>query len=59
MQIGDLVMTKRGNLALVTGVYGENYPYCDLLFCSTGHHRTGFHFEGIVWTDWKKNKLFS
>ena len=47
MQIGDLVMTHRGNLAVITGVESCGI-YVNLLFCNTGHHRTGFHVSGIL-----------
>ena len=46
MQVGDLVMTTKGNLAVLLDVklgYETGQPeYVDLCFCGTGVTRTGF-----------------
>ena len=49
MQIGDLIMTKRGNLALVVSSITFTFPigFVDLVFCDTGFHRTGFPIQDI------------
>ncbi len=47
MQIGDLVMTRQGNMALITAKESCGI-YLDLLFCGTGYHRTGFHISNIA-----------
>jgi hypothetical protein len=39
MKVGDLVKTTNGNLALITHV---DSLWCDILYCDTGHHRSGF-----------------
>ena len=39
MQVGDLARTHNDNLVLITEI-GEDW--CDILFCETGHLRTGF-----------------
>tara|TARA_Y100001963_G_scaffold154477_1_gene243314 strand:+ start:579 stop:725 length:147 start_codon:yes stop_codon:yes gene_type:complete len=44
MQVGDLIKTHRGNIALITKV-GKDW--CNILFLSSGHHRTGFPIEWI------------
>ncbi len=47
MQVGDLVKTIKGNLCLITRI-GTGQPntgavlHCDVLFTTTGVHRTGF-----------------
>ncbi len=45
MKVGDLVMTKRGNLAILTWV---GFTHVDLFYCGTGFHRTGFPQTGIL-----------
>ena len=47
MNVGDLVMTRKGNMALITAKESCSI-YVDLLYCGTGHHRTGFHISGIA-----------
>jgi hypothetical protein len=47
MKIGDLVMTRRGNLALITGTESCGI-YIDVLFCNTGYHKTGWHCSNIL-----------
>lgn len=47
MQVGDLVETDYGNMCLITRI-GTGQPntgavlHCDILFTTTGVHRTGF-----------------
>ena len=47
MKVGDLVETRNGNLVVITerdscGIY------FNVLFCRTGHHRTGFHISKLA-----------
>ena len=44
MQVGDLVETQYGNMAVVVEV-GEGW--CNILFCANGFLRTGFPSEWL------------
>ncbi len=46
MKVGDLVITRKGNLAVITAMESCGI-YIDLFFLKTGYHRTGFHCSKI------------
>ena len=45
MKIGDLAMTKQGNLVVVTEVGYDKFgkaAWCNIVFSTTGYIRTGY-----------------
>jgi len=44
--IGDLIMTRHGNLGIVTDTESCGI-YLDVWFCNTGYHRTGLHWSQV------------
>ena len=47
MTVGDLVVTRKGNLALITGTESCGI-YINVLFCETGVRRATFHISNIA-----------
>ena len=47
IKIGDLVETRKGNLALITGTESCGI-YFAVYFCKGGYRRTGFHCSKIA-----------
>ena len=46
MQVGDLVVSNLGNIAVITGIESCGI-YLDVFFCKSGVLRTGFHRSKI------------
>ena len=46
MKVGDLVVSFKGNLAIITGMESCGI-YLDVYWCETGIHRTGLHRGNI------------